>query len=153
MFIVKLPLGAFRDIVENEYLTTAACRALLPDDDIVKPVVGKLQGIAERALIVPGFDRLRSGAKRYFEEFNQLLGKRSGDDKYDAAYDDLGKFIRATPGCTPVDAWRLYRRILACLRTETGCGPRPRSRNIGPKLKHLHAENTSWASVSRMARS
>lgn len=117
IFVAKLPSGALRDIVENEYLTTAACRALLPDDEIVKPAVGKLQGIAERALIVPRFDRLRSGAKRHFEEFNQLLGKRSGDDKYDAAYDDMGTFILGTPGCTPVDAWRLYQRILACLLT------------------------------------
>ncbi len=117
MFIAKLPSGALRDIVENEYLTTLACRALLPDDEIVEPVIGKLDGIAERALIVPRFDRLRSGAKRHFEEFNQLLGKRSGDDKYDAAYDDMAEFLRNTPGCTPVDAWRLYQRILVCLLT------------------------------------
>ena len=60
---------------------------------------------------------MRSGAKRHFEEFNQLLGKRSCDDKYDAAYDYMAKFILGTPGCTPVDAWRLYQRILACLLT------------------------------------
>ena len=63
------------------------------------------------------FDRLRSGAKRHFEEFNQLLGKRSGDDKYDASYDDMAKFILNTPGCTPVDAWRLFRRVLVCFLT------------------------------------
>src|SRR6266568_4001306 len=34
-FIAKLPSGALRDIVENEYLTTTACRTLLPDDAIV----------------------------------------------------------------------------------------------------------------------
>ena len=39
---------------------------------------------------MPRFDRLRSGAKRHFEEFNQLLGKRSGDDKYEASFDDIG---------------------------------------------------------------
>jgi len=116
-FIAKLPAGALRDIVENEYLTTITCRALLPDDDIVAPVIAKLDGIEERALVVPRFDRLRSGAKRHFEEFNQLLGKRSGDDKYDASYDDMAAFILDTPGCTPVDAWRLYRRILVCLLT------------------------------------
>ncbi len=116
-FIAKLPAGALRDIVENEYLTTIACRALLPDDEIVAPVIAKLDGIEERALVVPRFDRLRSGAKRHFEEFNQLLGKRSGDDKYDASYDDMAAFILDTPGCTPVDAWRLYRRILVCLLT------------------------------------
>jgi serine/threonine-protein kinase HipA len=116
-FIAKLPSGALRDIVENEHLTTIACRALLPDDEIVEPVIAPLQGIKERALVVPRFDRLRSGAKRHFEEFSQLLGKRSGDDKYDASYDDMAAFIRNTPGCVPVDAWRLFRRILVCFLT------------------------------------
>jgi serine/threonine-protein kinase HipA len=116
-FIAKLPSGALRDIVENEYLTTTACRALLPHDDIVEPIIATLAGIKERALVVPRFDRLRSGAKRYFEEFNQLLGKRSGDDKYEASYDDMAAFILQTPGCTPVDAWRLCRRILVCFLT------------------------------------
>jgi serine/threonine-protein kinase HipA len=116
-FIAKLPSGALRDIVENEYLTTMACRALLPDDEIVEPVIASLEGIKEKALLVPRFDRLRSGAKRHFEEFNQLLGKRSGDDKYEASYDDMATFIRNTPGCTPVDAWRLFQRILVCFLT------------------------------------
>jgi serine/threonine-protein kinase HipA len=116
-FIAKLPSGALRDIVENEYLTTIACRALLPDDEIVDPEIATLEGMKERALLVPRFDRLRSGAKRHFEEFNQLLGKRSGDDKYDASYDRMAEFILKTPRCTPVDAWRLYRRVLVCFLT------------------------------------
>ena len=116
-FIAKLPSGALHDIVENEYLTTTACRALLPDDEIVAPVIAPLEGIKEPALLVERFDRLRSGTKRHFEEFNQLLGKRSGNDKYEAAYDDMATFILETPGCTPVDAWRLYQRILVCFLT------------------------------------
>jgi serine/threonine-protein kinase HipA len=116
-FIAKLPSGPLRDIVENEYLTTAACRALLPDDEVVQAEVAKLDGVHDRALLVKRFDRLPSGAKRHFEEFNQLLGRRSGDDKYDAAYDDMGKFILTTSGCAPVDAWRLFRRILVCFLT------------------------------------
>jgi serine/threonine-protein kinase HipA len=116
-FIAKLPSGALRDIIENEYLTTIACRALLPNDDIVDPEIATLEGIKERALLVPRFDRLRSGTKRHFEEFNQLLGKRSGDDKYEASYDDMAVFILTTPNCTPVDAWKLYQRILVCILT------------------------------------
>jgi len=116
-YIAKLPSGTLRDIIENEYLTTIACRALLPDDEIVDPEIAILEGIKERALLVPRFDRLRSGAKRHFEEFNQLLGKRSGDDKYEASYDDMAAFILKTPGCTPVDAWKLYRRLLVCFLT------------------------------------
>ena len=114
-FIAKLPSGALRDLVENEYLATVAYRTLLPDDDIVEPAIALVQGIKEPALLVPRFDRLPSGAKRHFEEFNQLLGKRSGDDKYDARYDDMAMFIRDTPGCVAADAWRLLRRILVCL--------------------------------------
>jgi serine/threonine-protein kinase HipA len=116
-FIAKLPSGSLRDIVENEYLTTAACRALLPGDEIAWSEVAKLEGINERALLVKRFDRLPSGSKRHFEEFNQLLGKRSGDDKYDASYDDMARFILKTPGCTRVDAWRLFRRLLVCFLT------------------------------------
>jgi serine/threonine-protein kinase HipA len=116
-FIAKLPSGSLRDIVENEYLTTVACRALLPGDEIVDPEIATLEGMKERALLVPRFDRLRSGTKRHFEEFSQLLGKRSGDDKYDASYDDMAAFILKTPGCTRVDAWRLYQRILVCFLT------------------------------------
>jgi len=115
--IAKLPSGSLRDIVENEYLTTQACRALLPDDDIVAPEIGTIEGVQQRALLVPRFDRLRSGAKRHFEEFNQLLGKRSGDDKYEASYDDMAAFILKTPACTPADAWKLYRRVLVCFLT------------------------------------
>jgi serine/threonine-protein kinase HipA len=116
-YIAKLPSGTLRDLVENEYLTTLACRILLPDDEIVDPEIETLEGMTQRALLVPRFDRLRSGAKRHFEEFNQLLGKRSGDDKYDASYDDMATFILKTPGCTPVDAWKLYRRVLVCFLT------------------------------------
>jgi serine/threonine-protein kinase HipA len=116
-FIAKLPSGTLRDIVENEYLTTVASRALLPNDEIVHPEIATLEGIKERALLVPRFDRRRSGAKRHFEDFNQLFGKRSGDDKYEASYDDMATFILKTSGCTSVDAWRLYQRILVCFLT------------------------------------
>jgi len=116
-FIAKLPSGALRDLVENEYLTTSAVRALLPDDQTVKPTIAPLEGVRERALLVPRFDRLPSGTKIHFEEFNQLLGRRSGDDKYDAAYEDILSFIVRTPATTRVDAWRLYRRILVCFLT------------------------------------
>lgn len=117
-YIAKRPSGTLRDIVENEYLTTVANAALLPDDAIVDVQIGKLDGLGdERVLLVKRFDRLPSGTKRHFEEFNQLLDRRSGDDKYEASYDDMAKFIHDTPGCTPVDSWRLFRRILVCFLT------------------------------------
>jgi serine/threonine-protein kinase HipA len=116
-FIAKLPSGGLRDIVENEYLTTVAVGALLPDDSTVEAIIAPLEGVQNRALLVKRFDRLPSGTRIHFEEFNQLLGKRSGDDKYAAAYEDMASFIRTTPNCVPADAWRLYRRVLTCFLT------------------------------------
>lgn len=115
--IAKLPSGSLRDIVENEFITTAANRALLPDDDVVDVEIGAVDGIEERALIVKRFDRGKSRAKRHFEEFGQLFGRRSGDSKYDASYEEMAKFIRTTSGCAPADALKLYRRVLACILT------------------------------------
>ena len=118
-YLAKLPSGTLRDIVENEYLTTTACRALLPDDRIVELEIAPLKGVQDRALLVRRFDRMPSGARLHFEEFNQLLGHRADDDraKYDASCEDMAEFILATPGCTPVDAWRLCQRVLACFLT------------------------------------
>ncbi|HEY2068079.1 MAG TPA: HipA domain-containing protein [Rhizomicrobium sp.] len=117
-YIAKRPSGTLRDIVENEYLTTIANAALLPDEEIVDVQIAELEGLGgERSLLVKRFDRLSGGAKRHFEEFNQLLGRRSGDDKYDASYEDLAAFILDTPECAPGDAWRLYRRVLVCFLT------------------------------------
>ncbi len=116
-YIAKLPSGSLHEIVENEFLVLHACRSLLPDDTIVDAVIAPLKDIADKALLVRRFDRLRSGAKVHFEEFNQLLGHRSGDDKYDASYEDMASFIVNTPGCVPADAWRLYERVLVCLLT------------------------------------
>ena len=116
-YIAKLPSGALRDIVENEFITTQTCSALLPNDQVANVEVASVEGVEGRALLVERFDRLRSGARVHFEEFNQLLGKRSGDDKYDARYADMAQFILGTPGCTPVDLRRLYGRELVCFLT------------------------------------
>jgi serine/threonine-protein kinase HipA len=116
-YIAKLPSGALRDIVENEFLVLQTSRSFLPGDTVVDAVIAPLKDIGEKALLVQRFDRLRSGAKIHFEEFNQLLGHRSGDDKYDASYEDMASFIVKTPGCVPADAWRLYERVLVCLLT------------------------------------
>src|SRR5437588_616733 len=44
-YIAKFPSRALRDIVENEYLTTIACRALLPDDQVASAAIGNLQSL------------------------------------------------------------------------------------------------------------
>ncbi|MGD0185311.1 MAG: HipA domain-containing protein [Roseiarcus sp.] len=116
-YIAKLPSGTLRDIIENEFLVLHACHSLLPHDTVVEAVIAPLQDISDKALLVRRFDRLPSGSKIHFEEFNQLLARRSGDDKYDAAYEDMASFILQTPGCAPADAWKLYERVLICLLT------------------------------------
>jgi serine/threonine-protein kinase HipA len=115
--IAKLASGNLAGLVELEYLTTLAVRALLPGDDIVDMEIVHLPAIKEDALIVPRFDRTPTGKRIHFEEFNQLLGKYSGDDKYEGAYEDMGQFILRTPSCIPAEGDRLLRRVLACLLT------------------------------------
>ena len=113
--IAKLGSSQLRDIVELEFLTTAAARTLLAGDPVVEMEIATVQKVSGPALVVSRFDRTPSGRKLHFEEFNQLFGRRSGDDKYKGAYEDMGQFIRATPDCLPAEADRLYRQILACL--------------------------------------
>ena len=113
--IAKLASGNLASLLELEYLTTQAVRALLPDDDIVEMHITHVPAVKEDALIISRFDRTPTGKRIHFEEFNQLLGKYSGDDKYQGAYETMGQFILRTPGCIPAEAYRLMRRIFACL--------------------------------------
>lgn len=113
--IAKLPSGNLNELLELEYLTTLACRTLLPKDDFVDMDLTHLTAIDEDALIIRRFDRSSTGKRlHHFEEFNQLLGRQSGDDKYEGGYEEMGQFILNTPGCVPAEADRLLRRILAC---------------------------------------
>ncbi len=50
----------------------------------------------------------------HFEEFNQLLDRRS-NAKYTGAHKDMAEFILQTDSCLPAQAYLLYRRILAGL--------------------------------------
>jgi serine/threonine-protein kinase HipA len=113
--IAKLPSGNLTNLLELEYLTTLAVRTLLPSEESVDMDIVHLPSIKEDALIIPRFDRTSTGKRIHFEEFNQLLGKYSGNDKYEGAYEDLGQFILRTSSCIPAEADRLLRRILACL--------------------------------------
>ncbi len=116
--IAKLPSGNLTDIIEVEYLTTLAVKKLLPEDSTVEMEIATINSITQPALVIKRFDRIISNSKItrvHFEEFNQLLGLHSGDDKYNGSYEMLGNFINTTPGCIPAEADRLYRRILACL--------------------------------------
>lgn len=114
--IAKLASGNLKELLELEYLTSLAARLLLPDDDIVEMTLCTLSSIHETALIIPRFDRTLTGKRLcHFEEFNQLLGHDSGDAKYEGDYETMGQFILNADHCAPVEAFRLYRRILVCL--------------------------------------
>lgn len=113
--IAKLPSGNLTHLLELEYQTTRAVRALLSDDDVVDMRIVHLPSIREDALVIPRFDRMPTGKRIHFEEFNQLLGKYSGDDKHGGTYEDMGQFILRTPACIPAEADRLLRRIFASL--------------------------------------
>ena len=114
--IGKFASGNLQELLEIEYLSLLASKKLLPKDDIVDAKITHVSEIKEHALIIPRFDRTPSGKRSYhFEEFNQLLGRKSGDDKYNGSYEDMAHFIKATPGCMPAENIRLFKRILACL--------------------------------------
>jgi serine/threonine-protein kinase HipA len=112
--IGKFPSPRHEDLTANEYLTTQALTALLPDDTIVDVRMGRMEGFADQALIVKRFDRTADGHKIHFEEFNQLLGYPA-DRKYEGSHTSMADFIRTTPGCLPAEIYRLYLRVLAGL--------------------------------------
>lgn len=112
--IAKFPSASHDDLVMNEYLTTAAFKALLPDDKVVELRIDTIEGFSEPALLIKRFDRAGIGERIHFEEFNQLL-ERPSRAKYDGAHKDMADFIRETPGCLPAENYKLYLRILAGL--------------------------------------
>jgi serine/threonine-protein kinase HipA len=113
-YIAKLPSGQLPEIIALEWLTTEAVRRLLPEEPIAEMEVTTIGNLIGEALVIRRFDRTPDGRRLHFEDFNQLLGK-SSEDKYEGKYEDMADFIRATPGCIPAEAERLYRRVLACL--------------------------------------
>lgn len=112
-YIAKFSSASHPDLIENEYLTTCALKALLPDDNSVQLHIGFLKGLDDPALLIKRFDREGQG-RIHFEEFNQLLGLRS-NAKYNGAYKQMSDFILHNKQCVPTQAYLLYRRITAGL--------------------------------------
>jgi serine/threonine-protein kinase HipA len=111
--LAKFPSHTHPDLIENEYLTMRAFDALLPHDSIVELSIGTVVGINEPALLIKRFDRTSKG-RIHFEEFNQLLAKRSSE-KYNGSYEEMSLFIQHTKVCVSIENVRLYERILAGL--------------------------------------
>lgn len=115
--IAKLPSPKLPGVLELEYITTQACRALLKEDAVVEMTLASFQGIAERALFIRRFDRAEDGTRLHFEEFNQLLDKRS-EDKYEGCYEHMADFIIRNPQmCLRAECDTLFRRVMACVLT------------------------------------
>jgi serine/threonine-protein kinase HipA len=112
--IAKLPSSQLADILELELLTLRATTALLPNDHVAEAEIAPVGDTIPKALLVKRFDRLTDGSKRHFEEFNQIFGKYS-EDKYEGAYEDMGRFILKAPDCVPAEADTLYRRVLSAI--------------------------------------
>ncbi|UVT19732.1 MAG: HipA domain-containing protein [Nitrospira sp.] len=110
--IGKFPSPRHEDLTANEYLTTMALKALLPDDSIVHLYMGRIEGFTDQALIIKRFDRTADSQRIHFEEFNQLLGNPS-EAKYSGSHQSMADFLRQTPGCLPAEIYKLYLRILA----------------------------------------
>ena len=111
--IAKFPSSGHADLTINEYLTSLAFKALLPDDDVVDLSIEAIEGIAEPALVTKRFDRSPEG-RIHFEEFNQLLNRKSSF-KYEGSHKEMSDFLRTVKGCVPIENYRLYARILAGL--------------------------------------
>ncbi len=111
--IAKFSSRNHDDLVLNEYLTTLAFKALLPDDPVVDLYIGEIKGFDEQALIIKRFDRM-DGECIHFEEFNQLLGYKSRN-KYDGDHNAMANLIRQSKTCLPLEVYKLYLRILAGL--------------------------------------
>jgi len=110
--IAKLPSTTHRHLLELEWLTTKATKALFPTEEVVELEIAALPGIADEALMIKRFDR--DGQTRlHFEEFNSLLGHKS-DAKYSGGYEAMGRYIQDSPVCFSVEAERLLRRVLGC---------------------------------------
>lgn len=110
--IAKLSSPRHANILDNEYLTSIALKALLPDDDVAEMGIGFIKDFGEQsALLIKRFDRCDEG-RVHFEEFNALLNKPS-DRKYEGAYKDMAEFIHKSNSCLPTQTYLLYRRILA----------------------------------------
>ncbi len=110
-YIAKFPSHGHDDLISNEYLTTLAYRALLPEEPVVDIWIDRVDGFSEPALIIKRFDRVVHSGRVHFEEFNQLLGNRS-PQKYDGNHQEMADFMKRTDGCLSVEIYRLYCRII-----------------------------------------
>ena len=113
--IVKLPPtpGAqMPRLMEYEYMSIVATKALRPDDSVVDAKLTDLKlsdGATEPALAVRRFDRTPEGFKRHFEEVNQLRGRLNAD-RYKGSYAEIAAMVDEKVGHEGVK--QFYGRML-----------------------------------------
>lgn len=107
--IIKMPSPAHHDLLENEYLTTLACKILLPKEDIVDITFAQQKEFDQPFLLIKRFDR-----EMHAEEFAQLLNIPA-EQKYDAHHKDMANFIRQSSFCLETERLRLFQRIVVGL--------------------------------------
>ena len=112
--IVKLPpLDPMPGLMEYEYMSILATKALLPKDQAVDARLTDLRlpnGEALNVLAIKRFDRTPSeNGKIHFEEVNQLLGQQN-IDRYRGGYADVAKVIRDKVGHEGVK--QFYARLM-----------------------------------------
>ena len=109
--IAKFTSPGHHHLIFNEYLITHALKVLLPDDQVVDLEISEVEGIPEPTLIIKRFERIL-GERQHFEEFNQLLERKS-HQKYQGAYQDMSAFTLNSKDCLPIENYHLYSRIIA----------------------------------------
>lgn len=112
--IAKLPSENINDITYNEWFTLNACKAFMPDDELVEASLTYIDDLDSEVLLIKRFDRDPSGNRIHFEEFNQLLNLQT-KQKYNGAYKDMADFIYQEKSCLPTEVFRLFKRILVGL--------------------------------------
>ncbi len=110
-YIAKFPSDNIPDIIENEYLTTIASKALLRNETFAEMEILDLGELGNKVLVVKRFDRDNKGNKIHFEEFAQLLGY-SSNHKYDASHKEMADFISSNKSCIPTENFKLFHRII-----------------------------------------
>lgn len=111
--IVKLPPAVHMPrLMEYEYMSNIATKALLPNDPPSEASLTELHlrnGDKKEVLAIKRFDRTAAGEKIHFEEMNQLMGKQNSD-RYNGAYADVAKLVREKAGHEGVK--QFYARLV-----------------------------------------
>ena len=95
-YIIKLPSDKMPGLIEYEYMSMIATKALLPEDKTADALLTNLHladGNIRQVLAIKRFDRTEEGGKIHFEEINQIMGNQS-KDKYEGTYYQIIECIK-----------------------------------------------------------